>query len=364
MSSNSFTIIFYMLFPALYLACSYFDESKPEIQAFPSKVVKKGGSVTIRCSSPYYEGQFRLQEETAYFDSKHDVREENFTLTNVQEYNSINYYCSQYSCGTWSKKSDFLTLKVIDPIKPQISYHLDDSENKQLLIICTAPKPPEECRVKSFFLYSGKVEIKDLKAMGSPKVTFTVSNLTAEYKCSYVLEVKDPPLHLIKSPRSNKITPTIPEDKKRTESTEGDEKEIIDTKREHVDDLESKRSPEYLIPVVATVCGCLALILILIIVVYIRRKNKSSPQKMKHSEFPQSGEADIAAEVTYCAVDENRIRATPQVEVDMKDTTMKDYNDDGITYAELNKISLTQNTQSYTPTDTSLYAEVKKKLPQ
>ncbi|XP_040288718.1 killer cell immunoglobulin-like receptor 3DS1 isoform X2 [Bufo bufo] len=213
MSSNSFTIVFYMLFPALYLACSNFYESKPEIQAFPSKVVKKGGSVTIRCSSAYYEGMFRLHgEKTAYVDSKHDVREENFTLTNVQEYISINYYCSQYSCHIWSEKSDFLTLKVIDPIKPQISYHLDDSENKQLLIICTAPEPPEECRVKRFLLYSGMVAIKDLKAMGSPKVTFTVSNLTAEYRCSYVLEVKDQPLHLIKSPCSNKITPTIPED--------------------------------------------------------------------------------------------------------------------------------------------------------
>ncbi|XP_044134104.1 uncharacterized protein LOC122926703 isoform X1 [Bufo gargarizans] len=229
MSSNSFKIVFYLLFPALYLACSYFYGSKPDIQAFPSKVVKMGGNVTIRCSSPYYEGPFRLHgENNAYLNSKHDVREENFTLTNVQEYNS-NYYCIQYSCGTWSKRSDFLTLKVIDPIKPQISYQLDDSENKQLLIICSAPEPPEECRVKRFLLYSGIVAIKDLSAIeGSPKVTFTVSNLTAEYRCSYVLEVKDQLLHLIKSPRSDKITPTIPEDKKRTESTEGDPRIMAD----------------------------------------------------------------------------------------------------------------------------------------
>ncbi|XP_044134106.1 uncharacterized protein LOC122926703 isoform X3 [Bufo gargarizans] len=141
MSSNSFKIVFYLLFPALYLACSYF----------------------------------------------------------------------------------------YDPIKPQISYQLDDSENKQLLIICSAPEPPEECRVKRFLLYSGIVAIKDLSAIeGSPKVTFTVSNLTAEYRCSYVLEVKDQLLHLIKSPRSDKITPTIPEDKKRTESTEGDPRIMAD----------------------------------------------------------------------------------------------------------------------------------------
>lgn len=121
-----------------------------------------------------------------------------------------------------------------------------------------------------------------------------------------------------------------------------------------------------LIPVVAAVCGILIMILVVILVVYFMRKKKRSPQKVKNSEFPQSEQTETTPEATYCTVDESKMRTNPDVAVDMKDTNFEEDNDDGITYARLNKVILKQkNTEeSDTPTDTSLYAEVKKSKPK
>lgn len=342
-----------MLLPALHLAWGY----KPEIQAFPSKVVGKGDNVIIRCSSSFYRGRYRLRrEDTSWIiDGDSDVSQHNFTVT-VGD----NYYCTLYNGIGWSEHSDILTLKVIDPQKPKIS---SKQQDMQLLITCRAPNPPEECRVKRFYLYSGKERIKDLLAIeSSPEVTFTVSSLTAEYRCSYELEVLDGSNHLIESQQSHKVKPTKNEDRERTQSTTPGEEEGSE---EEGKGEENKDLLGVLIPVVAAVCGILIMILVVFLVVYFMRKKKQSPQKMKSSEFPQSEQAETTPEATYITIDDSKMRANPDVAVDMKDTNFGDDNDDGITYARLNKDILKQkNTESDTPTDTSLYAEVKKSKPK
>ncbi|XP_066461884.1 leukocyte immunoglobulin-like receptor subfamily A member 5, partial [Eleutherodactylus coqui] len=184
------------------------DLYKAEIQAFPSKVVKKGDSVTIRCSSPYNQGRFRLyRTDTDYSNSKaRDVYEYDFTVTDVQEDNSA-YNCVQYSGDWWSEWSDPLTLQVIDPQKPSISCVQDNSGDTRFLITCSAPDPPEGCRVKRFHLYSGRVQLKDFNVKKSPpQVTFKVSNPSKAYSCSYVIEVKEEPNQLIEAPFSDEVT--------------------------------------------------------------------------------------------------------------------------------------------------------------
>ncbi|KAG9466055.1 hypothetical protein GDO78_017286, partial [Eleutherodactylus coqui] len=88
--------------------------NKAEIRVFPSKVVKKGDDVTIRCSGPYNQGTFRLERKnTEYSDSEAtNVKEYNFTVRDVQEDNSA-YSCIQHSNAGWSERSDPLTLQVI-----------------------------------------------------------------------------------------------------------------------------------------------------------------------------------------------------------------------------------------------------------
>ncbi|XP_066461882.1 leukocyte immunoglobulin-like receptor subfamily A member 5 isoform X2 [Eleutherodactylus coqui] len=206
MSSHPFTIYFYILLPALHLAWG----DKAEIRAFPSKVVKKGDDVTIRCSGPYNQGAFRLQRtNTDYSDSKDkDGKEYNFTVTDVQEDNSA-YRCAQYSGSWWSERSDPLTLQVIDPQKPNISCVQDNSDDTKLRITCSAPDPPEGCRVKRFHLYSGRERIKDLNVKESfPQVIFGVSNPSEKYRCYYVVEVKEEPNQLIEAPFSDEVTAT------------------------------------------------------------------------------------------------------------------------------------------------------------
>ncbi|XP_073513905.1 leukocyte immunoglobulin-like receptor subfamily A member 5 [Phyllobates terribilis] len=212
MSSNFFTTYIYML-PALQLAWGL----RLEIQAFPSKVVQKGSNVTIICSSPYNQGRFSLLRNGAplFIAENTKVNEQNFTLTNVQEHNSTDYYCYQYYDQKWRDYSDFLTLNVIDTHKPSISACAQgELEDKPVLITCSAPKPPCECKIQRFFLYSGKtqLEIWPVKTITSQKKIFKVSNFTAEYRCSYLLQVNEQPHHWIESPLSDSVTPTECED--------------------------------------------------------------------------------------------------------------------------------------------------------
>ncbi|XP_066461883.1 leukocyte immunoglobulin-like receptor subfamily A member 5 [Eleutherodactylus coqui] len=208
MSSHPFTIYFYILLPALHLAWG----NKAEIRAFPSKVVKKGDDVTIRCSSPYNQGEFRLYTKTDYSEysaSKAiNVNEYNFTVTDVQEDNSA-YRCIQFTNAGPSEWSNVLTLQVIDPQKPNISCVQDNPEDPKLLITCSAPDPPEGFRVKRFHLYLGREQIRDLPLKeSSPQVTFQVSNSSRAYRCSYVIEVKEEPNQFIEAPISNEVTAT------------------------------------------------------------------------------------------------------------------------------------------------------------
>ncbi|XP_066461880.1 leukocyte immunoglobulin-like receptor subfamily B member 4 isoform X2 [Eleutherodactylus coqui] len=354
MSSHPLTIFAYILLPALHLAWG----NKAEIRAFPSKVVKKGDDVTIRCSGPYNQGTFRLERtNNKYSDSEAtDVNAYDFTVTDVQD-NSA-YSCRQFSNAGWSGPSDPLTLQVIDPQKPNISCVQDNSEDTKLQITCRAPDPPEGCSVKRFHLYSGRVLITDLPVKeSSPQVTFKVSNPSKEYSCSYVVEVKEQPNQVIEAPISDEVTARKCNDFSDVNERKGtwDEEETIP-----IDD-------DVLIPAVAASCGILMLILIVILVVYFMRKNKSSTQKMKNGDFHHSEKAETTTDATYCTVDKNRVRATPDVEVDMRDTTLDGYDDNGITYATLNKISLNQKSTQPdvpVPTDTSLYAEVKKSGPK
>ncbi|XP_075694956.1 uncharacterized protein LOC142661447 [Rhinoderma darwinii] len=355
MSSNFFTIFVYVLLSAIHLSWGY----KPEIQAFPNKVVRKGENVTIRCSSAYNQGTFRLQRRNTewYQTGGTNVNEQNFTVTNVEKLNSTDYYCTvENNGGWWSEHSDILTLRVIDPRKPDISCLQDDSEDMQLLITCRVPDPPAECRLKRFLLYSGKERITDLSAVESSlQVTFEVYNLTAEYRCSYVLEVKEQPRHVIESPLSNRLTPTKCKDKEKTKSSNDDKEKAksFDDDKEETNNFDNG----VWIPVVSAVCGFFALILVVILVVYFIRKKKSSPQKMKNSEYC-SEQAETTTEATYSTV--NKMRPISYVERDVKDTGMDDDNDDGITYARLNKITLKQkNIEPDTPRNTDVYAEVK-----
>ncbi|XP_056398985.1 uncharacterized protein LOC130293846 isoform X1 [Hyla sarda] len=339
MSSNFFIIFICMFLLALHLSWGY----KPVIEAFPSNIVRKRDSVTIRCSSQY-QGILRLniKRDSSFVDAKTEEQEYNFFVPNVEK--DTDCTCIQVYNNIWSDYSDVLTLKVIDPKKPKISaaHVQDDIEDTKVLITCSAPDPPEQCRVKRFFLYSGKVEIRDLSANGSSRqVTFECSNLTAKYRCSYVLEVKEKSHHLITSPLSNTVTPTKHKDEEEKGSSDYD----------------------FLIPIVATVCVILILILAVILGIYFKRKNKPSPQKMKNSEYPQGEHAKANTEATYSTIDETKLRPPPDVEENIEDTTVDDDND-GITYARLNSANLKpKNTQSYTPADTGLYAEVKKSKP-
>ncbi|XP_056398987.1 uncharacterized protein LOC130293846 isoform X3 [Hyla sarda] len=236
MSSNFFIIFICMFLLALHLSWGY----KPVIEAFPSNIVRKRDSVTIRCSSQY-QGILRLniKRDSSFVDAKTEEQEYNFFVPNVEK--DTDCTCIQVYNNIWSDYSDVLTLKVI----------------------------------------------------------------------------------------------------------------------------EEKGSSDYdfLIPIVATVCVILILILAVILGIYFKRKNKPSPQKMKNSEYPQGEHAKANTEATYSTIDETKLRPPPDVEENIEDTTVDDDND-GITYARLNSANLKpKNTQSYTPADTGLYAEVKKSKP-
>ncbi|XP_071969605.1 uncharacterized protein [Engystomops pustulosus] len=338
------------------ISCYFLFGFKPEIQVFPNKVVKKGGNVTIRCSCPNYQGIFRLSSSNTkwYKDGEENKHEQNFTVTNVTE-NDSDFYCLHHTTIlSWSEKSDTLTLKVIDPHKPKISAYLQDDlhKGKQILITCTAPEPPEECSIIRFYLYSGKVRIRDLTFVDRRQVNFTPVSY-AKYRCSYDLKVKEPPLHIIESPLSEGVKP------KKYEETNNPEEEA----EENTEKIGTEQGVLNL--VVATICGILIVLLIVMFAIYFKRKKKSSPQKMKNSNFGQSGQVENMAEATYCTVDRNMMTRTPDVEVDLTDTGLGDYNGDGIIYAKLNPISPRQkNTQSNIATDTSIYAEVKKTTPK
>ncbi|XP_056398986.1 uncharacterized protein LOC130293846 isoform X2 [Hyla sarda] len=262
MSSNFFIIFICMFLLALHLSWGY----KPVIEAFPSNIVRKRDSVTIRCSSQY-QGILRLniKRDSSFVDAKTEEQEYNFFVPNVEK--DTDCTCIQVYNNIWSDYSDVLTLKVI--------------------------------------------------------------------------EVKEKSHHLITSPLSNTVTPTKHKDEEEKGSSDYD----------------------FLIPIVATVCVILILILAVILGIYFKRKNKPSPQKMKNSEYPQGEHAKANTEATYSTIDETKLRPPPDVEENIEDTTVDDDND-GITYARLNSANLKpKNTQSYTPADTGLYAEVKKSKP-
>ncbi|XP_073511489.1 immunoglobulin superfamily member 1-like [Phyllobates terribilis] len=183
--------------------------SGPEIQASPSKVVLKGGNVTIICSSSH-QGRFSLLRNRAPLFTAENAKayEEYFTLTNVQEHNSSNYRCSQNYDQNLSDSSEFLSLKVIDPYKPSKSACVQGDNS--VLVTCTTTRPPRECVIQHYFLYSGETQLHLWPGITiTPhKKAFKVSDRTAEYRCSYVLKVKEQPDHWIESPLSDSVTPT------------------------------------------------------------------------------------------------------------------------------------------------------------
>ncbi|XP_073513906.1 uncharacterized protein [Phyllobates terribilis] len=355
-SSNFFTICFCMLLPALHLTSG----NKPQIRAFPSKVMRKGGNVTIKCSSEENQGRFCLLKANTsppLIDGDAVVFEQNFTVINVQEHNSTDYYCYQLlSNNMWSDPSDFLTLEVIDMKKPNISACIQNgTEKTYVLINCTTPRKPKKGRIAHFSLYSGSVLPEDLAVYeSSPEGTFRVPDLTAVYRCSYALQVES---HLIESLFSKKVIPTTVtqkcKDDVQTTSINNDEKEPTDD------------NDDVLIPVVAAACGALCLILVVILVLYFMRKNKSSSKIETNSILPESEQVESRTDPTYCTVDECKMRPTTDMMVDMKDTVVSEDNYDGITYAKLNNDSLKKkDSQPDKPTDTCLYAVVKKNKPK
>ncbi|KAM4016869.1 leukocyte immunoglobulin-like receptor subfamily A member 5 [Anomaloglossus baeobatrachus] len=212
MSSYFFLTYIYMLPMTL----QFTSGQKLQIQAFPSNVILKGSNVTIRCSSQYNQGPFSLLRINATLLTALDSNtyEQDFTVTNVQEHNSTDYYCYQYYERKWRDYSDFLTLQVIDPEKPNISACEQDEPEDHLLITCSAPQPPQECIIQRYFLYSGKTQLNiwPVITITPQKKIFKVSDLTAEYRCSYLLQVKTQLLHLMESPLSDRLTTTKCED--------------------------------------------------------------------------------------------------------------------------------------------------------
>ncbi|XP_073513907.1 uncharacterized protein [Phyllobates terribilis] len=325
-SSNFFTICFCMLLPALHLTSG----NKPQIRAFPSKVMRKGGNVTIKCSSEENQGRFCLLKANTsppLIDGDAVVFEQNFTVINVQEHNSTDYYCYQLlSNNMWSDPSDFLTLEVIDMKKPNISACIQNgTEKTYVLINCTTPRKPKKGRIAHFSLYSGSVLPEDLAVYeSSPEGTFRVPDLTAVYRCSYALQVES---HLIESLFSKKVIPTTVtqkcKDDVQTTSINNDEKEPTDD------------------------------------------NDESSSKIETNSILPESEQVESRTDPTYCTVDECKMRPTTDMMVDMKDTVVSEDNYDGITYAKLNNDSLKKkDSQPDKPTDTCLYAVVKKNKPK
>ncbi|KAM8927735.1 NXPE family member 1-like [Pelodytes ibericus] len=74
-------------------------------------------------------------------------------------------------------------------------------------IICAAPKPVEECKLESFSLYKNRSLIKTYSSSGKSRATFSISGSdVADYRCSYVLKVRETPHQKFKSPMSDPLS--------------------------------------------------------------------------------------------------------------------------------------------------------------
>ncbi|KAM4016960.1 leukocyte immunoglobulin-like receptor subfamily B member 5 isoform 2-T2 [Anomaloglossus baeobatrachus] len=364
MSPNFFRIFLCLLLPVLHLTSG----NKPEIRSFPGKVMRTGGDITIRCSSNESPGMFHLlnrENHSWYIYGNTNVYEQNFTVTNVLKNNSTDYYCRQYFMHHWSDPSDYLTLQLINVGKPTISACIQDgAKGKHLLITCTAPSAQSQktkYSIERFTLHSGSEPHENLAVTkNSRDVTFKVTNFAGEYRCSYTLQVEN---NRIESPFSNIVKSTNIGDCKETNNNindfgGGDEREDSTNSEDETEGF----AKGALIPAVAGAAagGFLCLILV-VILLYVMRKKRTSPKTETNCILPENEQTESIIEPAYCTVEE--LRATTDMKVDMKDTVVDEDNYDGITYAKLNRNILKKDTQPEKPTDTSLYAVVKKNKP-
>ncbi|XP_063797809.1 uncharacterized protein LOC134965241 [Pseudophryne corroboree] len=251
-----------------------------------------------------------------------------------------------------------------DPISPAISVCWQkDSEQRKIIINCTAPDQPKEVTVLKFFLHSNgqNNRIQDSTAKGFLHAQFRreVVSRNEKFGCSYELKVKEEPYHHIESQVSNFLQPE--ECDINYPLTEATPTVPADITTDNTMELATRHGQSALwVPVISSLCGILILLILVIILVCIFRKKKSSKRKMKTSDFPENVDADTTIEATYSSIVKSKNIVTPNVEVNMQDPNVVD--DDGITYAILNNVHLNKTTMTKKHDDTSLYAEVNKSI--
>ncbi|KAM4650510.1 uncharacterized protein O3C94_013233 isoform 2-T2 [Discoglossus pictus] len=356
MNSHSIFVIFIYYFLVGHVRIWGQGYPKPTIRAIPSRVINKGGDLTIRCEAPSMGAEFFLTN-VIYINNTHKKTDGNvadFYLTDDILKENAQFYCNyRYFQSGYSDNSDTLTIKVVDIKKPTISFKQksNDAEGRST-IVCTAPETPKGYILKRFFLNKGKALKTDRNYQWENlTVEFTETvNKSEQYRCSYVLQITEEPRDAIISPLSDPLPTSKDDEAIVTDDASNDDDAIV------TDDA----SKIFLIPVISAVSSVLLLIFAVILVYYILRKHKTSPDKKLDSDLPLTDQVTTNIDGTYCSVEECVQRVYPDVEMKVQKEDNKC--DDGITYAVLNKKALqTKKPMSSTPEDSSLYAEVRKK---
>ncbi|KAM4652180.1 uncharacterized protein O3C94_014534 [Discoglossus pictus] len=218
MNSHSIFVIFIYYFLVGHVRIWGQGYPKPTIRAIPSRVINKGGDLTIRCEAPYMVAEFTLTNVIYNINTqkKKYGNVADFYLANDILKENAQFYCNyRYSPQSrYSANSDLLTIKVVDIKKPTISFKQksNDTEGRSN-IVCTAPETPKGYILKRFFLHKGKALYNDLSYQWENlTVEFTETvNKSVQYRCSYVLQITEEPRDAIISPLSDPL-PTSKDD--------------------------------------------------------------------------------------------------------------------------------------------------------